>query len=1319
MLSIAASSVRAADLTWKGTSGLLVFDTAANWDPEQTPTGADDLLFDIDTGGSPILANAASQFSDMRFSDFDWELSGITGGTLTSTTGSVRIDDPAGADLAGGTNVALTSGLVLDTTGDFYVGQAGFGGLSLQSGASAQVRDVFIGENAGSTGAVTVTGVGTTLVTDGTVGANGYYIGDAGDGTLNVIGGGLARILNDTSGSIADLRVGNQAGSTGTLNIDGTGSQFIGEDSILGNAGSAVVNITGGGQLLQNISTSPDAFAAQQAGSTAAITVNGAGSQWVARRIEIGNSGDATLSVEAGGLVRSTDANLVLGDASIGTGRVAVFGTSGGGTPTPSTLEVATGTLFVGGEGTGVLNVGLDLNDNEVGGGLVEAPTIIVGDLNAATSSLVVAGADAEVRSLGVLRIGEEGKGYLEARSGAQVNITGTFSLGNNDSGDGEALITGVGTKLTAAQIFAANDTSGSSPAGAALITVNGGGEIEITGIGSNADSTGNDAIVLGDSGGATAEIRIQGAGSLVQTTNVGGGWFIGGSEGESGGVGTVAIDSGGAGRSGDRVVMGYGTGAQGTLYIDGAGSAFDVDGDYLLVGFSGSGDVDVTDGGVLNANGSGGAFIADGSSAGGSSVTVSGAGSEFNLANRLHVGDSARGTLTVENGGVVRVATDATGGISDRLLVGSGSAADGSRLTVTGAGSLVDYFGNERISAGLSGGSSAERATIEVLDGGRINAVQRDLSNIVVSSGFLMVADESGSQGQVTVDGAGSRIDVRYMQVGDGPSSGANGIVDITNGGLITTLEHVEAGSNGSGNGTINVNDAGSRLEVGSYLSLGDELPSNGSATGSMNVSDGGVVTTAGFGYIGRYTGNFGTATVGGAGGQAEWHLDSDLFIAGTEVLSVSGSQSGSGSGTLNAEANGTIDVDGTLVLKDRGTLNLNGGEVAAADFLFQDFAERAGSPTVNFGSGTLRYTNPTGNTVSDAELAVIFGGGPQVLNPGQHLAIDGSAVLPVDGDPDTVRLRLNGGELSVGSISTVGFDEIDFDAGTLNFTNSSVVVTPTGLFGSTLVIDADQTINVANQLNVNGDGVLSVTRGGVSAALSVNFGTTVITEATAAIGLVDNRGDLILIDAVVEGQVSNNGGELTVVNGATVDEVQLFSTGLVDLQVASATGASALTVEGEAFLNGALGVTAGDLSGVSAGDEFDLITAAGGLTGVFATEALPTIGGGLEFGVVYEPNRVALVVEGVAGDYNGDGTVDAADYTVWRDTFDSTTNLAADGDLDGVVDADDYDVWVSNFGATAFAATAAVPEPAAAPLVLLGVSTLLRRARCGRALG
>ncbi len=82
--------------------------------------------------------------------------------------------------------------------------------------------------------------------------------------------------------------------------------------------------------------------------------------------------------------------------------------------------------------------------------------------------------------------------------------------------------------------------------------------------------------------------------------------------------------------------------------------------------------------------------------------------------------------------------------------------------------------------------------------------------------------------------------------------------------------------------------------------------------------------------------------------------------------------------------------------------------------------------------------------------------------------------------------------------------------------------------------------------------------------------------------------------------------------------------------------------------------------------------------------------------------------------GDYNGDGIVDAADYTVWRDSLNSTTDLAADGDGSGVVDIEDYNLWKGNFGAIsatptsvpASATSTSVPEP----------TTLLM---CGLALG
>lgn len=64
------------------------------------------------------------------------------------------------------------------------------------------------------------------------------------------------------------------------------------------------------------------------------------------------------------------------------------------------------------------------------------------------------------------------------------------------------------------------------------------------------------------------------------------------------------------------------------------------------------------------------------------------------------------------------------------------------------------------------------------------------------------------------------------------------------------------------------------------------------------------------------------------------------------------------------------------------------------------------------------------------------------------------------------------------------------------------------------------------------------------------------------------------------------------------------------------------------------------------------------------------------------------------LGGDYNFDGIVDAADYTVWRDSLDAIVpaNTGADGDGSGVVDAGDYTVWRSNYGASTAPAVAAI---------------------------
>jgi hypothetical protein len=131
--------------------------------------------------------------------------------------------------------------------------------------------------------------------------------------------------------------------------------------------------------------------------------------------------------------------------------------------------------------------------------------------------------------------------------------------------------------------------------------------------------------------------------------------------------------------------------------------------------------------------------------------------------------------------------------------------------------------------------------------------------------------------------------------------------------------------------------------------------------------------------------------------------------------------------------------------------------------------------------------------------------------------------------------------------------------------------------------------------------------------------------------------------------------------------------------------------------------------------GDEFEILRAEAGIFGTFTSTNLPELTDMLTWNLVYSDFSVLLLVESpaLAGDYNGDGIVDAADYTVWRDTSGATgIGLAADGNADLVVDAADYGIWRANFGAVAPAAAlndagaAGVPEPATWGLMAMGLA-------------
>jgi hypothetical protein len=89
----------------------------------------------------------------------------------------------------------------------------------------------------------------------------------------------------------------------------------------------------------------------------------------------------------------------------------------------------------------------------------------------------------------------------------------------------------------------------------------------------------------------------------------------------------------------------------------------------------------------------------------------------------------------------------------------------------------------------------------------------------------------------------------------------------------------------------------------------------------------------------------------------------------------------------------------------------------------------------------------------------------------------------------------------------------------------------------------------------------------------------------------------------------------------------------------------------------------------------------------------------------------RVGREQAAVEGDYNGDGIVNAADYTVWRNNLGlmgGATPSQGDGNVDGNVTEADYTFWKERFGmggGGSFAASA-VPEPSSLFPVLGTVS-------------
>ncbi len=300
-------------------------------------------------------------------------------------------------------------------------------------------------------------------------------------------------------------------------------------------------------------------------------------------------------------------------------------------------------------------------------------------------------------------------------------------------------------------------------------------------------------------------------------------------------GTGTLTVDPT-ASLSSNYCQIGYSSGANGTVYVTGngtAGSATWTNTANIIDGNAGQGAIDISNGGLVNNNATSSAspvFMVGYSSGGVGSLTVDGSGSVLNCLNGPaymayyapgagNPGSSA--TVTISNGGVANFnwVSLASGG--------TGSASDSGSITVTGAGSALNC---SNATNGLALGYVGS-AQVNVTNGGKISVLS---GNIGLGSGSYT----SGTS-TLNVDGQNSLYSTLKSNgtggTGNKIGTACAATVNITGGGTVKTAGGL---LNVGAYGTVNIDGSGSQwLHTAS-------APGVFNISGTMNISGGGAVS-------------------------------------------------------------------------------------------------------------------------------------------------------------------------------------------------------------------------------------------------------------------------------------------------------------------------------------------------------------------------------------------------------------------------------------------------------------------------------------------
>jgi hypothetical protein len=165
-------------------------------------------------------------------------------------------------------------------------------------------------------------------------------------------------------------------------------------------------------------------------------------------------------------------------------------------------------------------------------------------------------------------------------------------------------------------------------------------------------------------------------------------------------------------------------------------------------------------------------------------------------------------------------------------------------------------------------------------------------------------------------------------------------------------------------------------------------------------------------------------------------------------------------------------------------------------------------------------------------------------------------------------------------------------------------------------------------------------------------------------------------------------------------------------------------VTANGSVPASGLLATLTIDTSGLSSGTFPLMLTGVGNLLAAGPFNTTLRNAGGNPIPLIVS-NGLLTISPYPAADYNHNGLVDAADYTIWRDTLGQAVAIGsgADGDHDGTVTTADYSLWQAEFGYSSPGSGAAtnagvVPEPPtwlvlSVALIFVGCFGILRHCR------